>query len=339
VAFATPSLAWTGNFGTRVAGLAAVPPELILTAASLGEATAVHLVKEFGELSWSKNPDLWKAALAHPARPPEYPAIRAFEGINSTVLREGPWVAYLCNYPKSRWARGGFVGLWHSGHRDWVFSSLHSLPTGSNSEHVKMGIDETDISDWAGLPHVRVTRDKTVFDSQQKIEALAVSRGKAGLSAEWSEPLLDRDGALGGRADFRLGMAGEVLEITLRAKELEGAATVDYHVLHRPVSSAALWVGEEVERIAAGRLPQTGGTGAYDGRTFKKGQPGKFAIQIDNSVLGFDVVECPDDVKVTLGMVTDAGLHSSNLGGFRLRFELAGGRKDFTLALRMRKLN
>lgn len=338
VAFATPSLAWTGNFGTRSAGLSQIPPPLILAAASLGEPEAVHLTKQFGEMSWSSDPALWKAALAHPARPPEYQPIRAFEGITSTVLREGPWVFYLCDYRKSRWARG-FVGLWHSDHGDWVFSSLHSLPTKDESVNLKMGIAQTDTSDWGGLPHVRVTGDKAAFDSQQKMERLKVSREKAGVSAEWSEPLLDRDGKVGGTAEFRLSAAGEVLELSLRAKELAGAATVDYHVLHRPTSAAALWAGEEVERIAAGRLPETGGTGNYDGRTFEKNRPGKFAIQIDNSVLGFEVVDSPGDAKVTLGVVADAGLHSSNHGGFRLRFEVPASPREFTLTLRIRKLN
>ena len=78
---------------------------------------------------------------------------------------------------------------------------------------------------------------------------------------------------------------------------------------------------------------------AFGGLTFPEDRPGKFAIQVDNSVLGFEVVECPNDFKVTLGGLTDNGLHSGNHGGFRLRFDVPASRREFALALRMRRLN
>jgi hypothetical protein len=183
-----------------------------------------------------------------------------------------------------------------------------------------------------------VTSPQGAFDYHQVMAGLEVSKGKVGVTAQWSEPLRDRDGATGGRTDFRLSLSGEVLEVALKAKELVGAARVDYHVLHRPTSSAALWAGDEVKRIAAGQLPETGGN-AHVSRTFEKGRPARFAVQVDNSVLGLEVVECPADSKVTLGELADNGLHAGNHGGFRLRFEVPAGRREFALVLRMRKLN
>jgi hypothetical protein len=337
VAFASPNLSWNGNFGTRSAGIRIVEPELILAAAALGEPQAVYLTRRYGRLSWSSDPALWKAALSHRAEAPAHATVHSFKGIDTTVLREGPWIVYLTNYAKSRWVRG-FSGLWHSGFNDWVFSGLHSLPTTDRSVTLKMGIADTDTTDWAGFPHVRVTdAGGRQFDSQQRMEGLRVSGGEGKVSAEWSEPLLGRRGEPGGQCDFRLTVAGSALDIAVRAKGLAGTATLDYHVMHRPTSSAMLWAGREVERIAEGKLPVTGGMGAYEGTTYKE-PPDKFAIQIDKAVLGFEVLEAPKDATVTLGMVRDDGLHSGNLGGFRLRFEVPAG-KDFTLSLRARKIN
>lgn len=329
-AFATPALGWTGNFGTRSSNLMRVTPLLILEAARLGEPAAAYFTQQSGQPDWSPDSGLWKQALAAPAEAPTYQAVRKFAGIESTVLREGPWVIYLCNYRKSIWARG-FAALWHGGHGDWVFSSLHTLP--SRIEKAKLQLGDT--SDWSGLPHIRVYNGKTTYDSHQKMEGLEAAAGPP-VTAVWSEPLLDRDGQSGGRAEFRLRAAGEALDLAVRGTGLAGRATVDYHVLHRSTSAVALWAGEEVEHIRAGRLPESGG--GYQDRKFP-GKHGSYAIQIDNFVLGFDVTECPNDAAVTLGLLADGALHSGNHGGLRLRFDLPEVGKGFTIALRMRKLN
>ena len=96
---------------------------------------------------------------------------------------------------------------------------------------------------------------------------------------------------------------------------------------------------EKFERIAAGRLPEKGGDWGYRDMIFENNRPRKFAIQIDNSVLGFEVLECPDDSKITLGGLMDDGLHSSNNGGFRLRFDVPASRGEFVIVVRIRKLN
>ena len=169
--YATPTLEWAGNFGTRISDLRQLPGMLVLVAAALGDPSAVYFVKTRGSPEWSDDLELWRAALANHGQAPVYPAVVNFRGISGTVVREGPWIAYFGNYDRSIWTRG-FASLWHGGRNDWVFSTLHSLPayTLSATERAKACLGDT--SDWAGFPHVRVSAGQARYDSQQRIDAI-----------------------------------------------------------------------------------------------------------------------------------------------------------------------
>ena len=116
----TSTLDWPANFDTRVSGLRRMPGGFVLIAAALGNPEAAYFVKNYGQSFWSNDMELWRSALSQNAAEPAYPSVSKLDGISSTVVREGPWVAYFCNYDRSVWSRG-FINLYHSGHGDWVF--------------------------------------------------------------------------------------------------------------------------------------------------------------------------------------------------------------------------
>lgn len=332
--FSTPTLNWPGNFGTRVALLEPLPGTAVLAAAALGDQDAAWCVQNQGRTDWDAEPDLWQAALAAPAdNAPNQVAIREFQGISTTVVREGPWMAWFANYEHSIWARG-FINLWHAGHGDWVFSTLHSCGQLSASEIAKCQLG--DLSDWAGFPHVRVTVGDRQFDSQQRIESLSTTPGPEGVRVAWSEPLLDTDGHPGGKLESVLWFHGAEIEMKLGLSGLAGDATLDFHFMRRTNGFIRLWSGDEVADILAGRLPLT--AGGYDSLAFAPGETPALAIQMDRTVFAFIVQSLPPAASTSLIGETSAGLHTGNLGGFRYRIFVPRSAGDCNLTLRLQSV-
>lgn len=330
VFYATPTLEWTGNFGTRTSDLRQLPGEFVLAAAAFGEPEAAHGVQTYGRAEWSGDPALWQAALAQRPVAPVYPAVMSFKGISSTVVREGPWIAYFGNYDRSVWTRG-FASLWHAGHGDWVFSTLNSLQLLSPTERAKARV--TDLSDWAGFPHVRVSNGATTYDSHRKIASIETSQGD-GVTVNWSEPLLDDAGQRGGEVRSSYRFHGSEIDLQLELRDLAGAATLDFHGLRRPNGFVRLWKGSEVADILAGRLPSSAGD--FQRRALKSGEPRLLAMQIDRTVFAFEIVDVPSTATVELLGETESPMHTGNLGGFRLRIGLPATERNFTLTLKVR---
>lgn len=335
IPFSTGTMDWPGNFGTRVAFLERLPGSVVLTAAALGEAQAAALVREFGEPAWSADPELWRAALATKPEKPVYPAVRHFRGIDTTVVRAGPWVAYFGNYDRSIWARG-FMDLWHAGHGDWVFSTLNSLHGLSAAEKAKTRMG--DLGDWAGFPHVRVTAGDKQYDSHKRIDALETREGD-GVTVTWSEPLLDDAGQAGGTLRSTYRFKGQEIELTLELGGLVGESRLDFHFMRRPNGFIRLWAGEEVADILAGRLLRTNGD--YQDRVFKAGQEKLFGVQVDRTTFAFETVAVPDSATLTLVSETEKGLHTGSFGGFGgFRFRIAvPAEKNYTVKLRLRAVD
>lgn len=331
VPYATPDLKWAGNFGTRSSALTSVHPGIVLVAAALGDPVAGHLARQLGEPSWSGDTELWAAALAAPEERPSYARVKRFGGIESAVVREGPWIAYFANYGRSIWSRG-FINLWHAEHKDWLFSTLHSLPSEVAKAKARLG----DTSDWSGFPHLRVVRGEKRFDSQQKMTGLELAE-KDGVAVVWEEPLLSPEGEPGGHMRTECRFKGGEIETRIELKELAGASSADFHFLRRPESFLGLWAGKEVEDIAAGNLPAAGGE--WQSREFRAGRTKLFAVQVDASVFGIELLEAPEEATVTLGMRADSALHTYNLGGYRMRIGVPATRTNYTLRLRMKLLN
>ncbi len=329
--YSTATMDWPGNYGTRTSALRRLPGTLVLAAAALGNSQAAYFARTYGEVRWADDFDLWQAALAQPATAPVYPAVTEFKGISGTVVREGPWVAYFGNYNRSTWSHG-FADLWHAGHGDWVFSTLHSLAPLATSVRAKSRLGDT--SDWAGFPHVRVTAGDTHFDSQQRIDTLETKTGPEGVDVRWTEPLLDGNGARGGEMRSRFRFHGDTIEMEIALGELAGDTQVDFHFLRRPNGFIRLWIGQEVADIFAGRFLRT--NGHYDMRTLKPGQPRLYGVQVDRTVFGFEAIDVPAAAALSLIPETPTGLHTGNLGGFRFRIALPAAEKNPVLKLRLR---
>lgn len=331
VPFSTATMAWPGNFGTRVSKLKQLPGSVVLTAAALGDGQAAALLQEYGDPSWSADLELWRAALATKAEKPVYPAVQHFRGIDTTVVREGPWVAYFGNYDRSIWARG-FMDLWHAGHGDWVFSTLNSMHLLSPTEKAKTRV--SDVSDWAGFPHVRVTSgDHRQFDSHKCIESIEAKAGE-GVTVTWSEPLLDEGGQAGGMMRSTYRFHGQEIELTIDLAGLVGESRLDFHLLRQPNGFMRLWAGEEAADIAAGRLLRTNGD--FQDRVFPAGEKPLLAVQADRTTFVFETVALPTSAALSLIGETESGLHTGNLGGFRYRIVVPATEKTFTVKLRLR---
>ncbi len=332
--FATPTLDWPGNFGTRVSKLDTLPGPVVLLAAALGDHEAAWCVQHHGRVDWEGDPALWQAALGTPAdEAPRRPAIKEFRGISATVVREGPWMAWFANYDRSIWARG-FIDLWHAGHRDWVFSTLHSCGKLSASEIAKTRLGN--LSDWAGFPHVRVSAGGRQFDSQQHLESFSATTAADGVRVGWSEPLLDAAGHPGGKLDSSLWFHGDKIEFRLGLRERAGDATLDFHFMRRPAGFVRLWSGDEVADILAGRFLRT--EGGYDPLEFAPGETPAVAVQVDRTVFAFLVQSLPPTAWLSLVGETPAGLHTDNLGGFRCRITLPHAIGDCSVSLQLQSV-
>lgn len=336
VPFATETMDWPGNFGTRVAFLERLPGSAMLTAAAFGDAQAATLVQQFGEPSWSGDQELWRAALTTKPEKPAYAAVRHFRGIDTTVVREGPWVAYFGNYDRSIWARG-FMDLWHSGHGDWVFSTLNSMKLLSPTEKAKTRMKELD--DWAGFPHVRTTAGEKQYDSHKRIDALEAKEGD-GVTVTWIEPLLDEARQPGGTLRSSYRFHGQEIEMTLELSGLAGESQLDFHFMRRPNGFIRLWVGEEVADILAGRLLRTNGD--FQNREFRAGQEKLFGVQVNRTTFAFETVAVPASSTLTLVSEAEEGLHTGSFGGFggfRFRIAVPATEKNYTVKLRLRAVD
>jgi hypothetical protein len=247
----------------------------------------------------------------------------SLEGIQSTVVRHGPFVAYFCNYNRSLWARG-FCNLWHAGLDDFLFATLHSLDTRVEKSKLLLG----DTSDWSGFPHAKLHDGENTFHSQQGIEKLEVVEEAEGVVVRWEEYLThpnDRRGALM-RSAYRF--QGEQLFMRL---ELEGTARegtplsenagyeLDFHLLRRPQSFIGLWHGESVAELRRGVLPAHGGW--HHDHEYSAGEPKLAAVQIDNTLFTIEVLSAPPEYSLSLGYLQNNGLHTGNFGGVRLRLK------------------
>lgn len=343
VGFSTPTLNWAGNFGTRSSGLISIIPNrypvkfpffstIILVMGALQDPVAGYFIQKYGEPSWGDNIELWEAALKASSEKPVYPQIKNFKGIESTVLREGQYVAYMCNYSRSIWARG-FINLWHEGHGDWLFSTLKSLPSEMESTKKKLRLGDT--SDWAAFPHVRVLTDNNRFDSQQQIIDLK-TRSENGLQMNWKENLTDPQGNYGGTMQSFYSFNGDTLNMSIELSDLSGRSQIDFHLFKRINSFLGFWFNEEVEAIEKGALPLSGGQ--YGGRSFKSDEIDLLGIQIDKSIFVFEFLELPANSKVTCFFPKTSELHTGNFGGTRVRIEPPPEIKHCTLKLIFRTL-
>jgi len=328
--YATPTLEWTGNFGTRSSDLRQLPGEFVLAAAAFGEPAAAYYVQTYSHASWSADLALWQAALAQQAAAPVYPAVLSFKGISSTVVREGPWIAYFGNYNRSVWARG-FASLWHAGHGDWVFSTLNSLQLLSPTEKAKARVG--DLSDWSGFPHVRVSNGSATYDSHRQIAAIETANGD-GVTVRWIEPLLDDAGQRGGELQSSYHFRGSEIDLRLDLRDLAGAATLDFHGLRRPNGFVRLWKAREVADILAGGFPSSAGD--FQRRALAPAEPRLLAMQIDRTVFAFEILETPSVATVELLGEAESPMHTGNLGGFRLRISVPASEKNVTIKLRVR---
>jgi hypothetical protein len=343
VGYCTGDLNWAGNFGTRSSGLISLSPSnfpsrfsmfsrFILVMGALQDSVAGYFIENFADPSWDGNFELWQEALKAPSKKPDYPKIKNFEGIESVVLREGQYVAYMSNYSKSIWARG-FINLWHAGHGDWLFSTLKSLPSEMESTKKKLRLGDT--SDWAAFPHVRILTENNRFDSQQRIFDLR-THAENGLHMSWKENLTNPQGNYGGTMISSYSFKGENLDMHIELSELCGRSQIDFHLLKRIKSFLGFWFNEEVEAIEKGELPLSGGQ--YSGRSFKSGEIEHLGIQIDKSIFVFEFLELPSKSTVTCFFPKTSELHTSNFGGTRVRIEPPSKMKNCTLKLRFKKL-
>jgi len=342
--YATPTLLWAGNFGTRSSHLNRVKSHLLPVMAALGNRVAAHFMQTHGRPDRGRNaeagaiglaspsewPDLalWEAALATPPAAPEYPPLRHFRGIDTIVVRQGPFVASFANYDRAIWARG-LINLWHAQHDDMIFATLHALPREVEKSKLHLG----DTSDWAGFPHVRVHGDSAAYDSQQHIAQIETAQDD-GVSVRWTEPLLDREGNAGGALDSHYRFSGARLDMEIALRDLAGTAQLHFHLLKRPHSFFGNWVGEQVEQIERGELPAHGGL--FRDRSFAAGDQRLVAWQIDRAIFVFELLDLPDGATITTGIEQKSGLHTGNLGGFRLRIALPDDRRAARLRLRFR---
>ncbi|MDQ3649896.1 MAG: hypothetical protein M3458_06360 [Acidobacteriota bacterium] len=331
VEFATPTLQWMGNFGTRSNQLAPLPGDYVLIVAAMQNPVAAYLVKRFGKASWSDDTELWRAALAAPERVPVYQKVVTFPEIQSTLVRQEGFQALFVNYAESLWTRG-FADLWHAESDTMIFSTLHSLP--SEVAKAKLRLGDTD--DWAGFPHIRVTRADQHFDSQQELHDLKVTEGN-GVSVGWQESLKSRDGQVGGSMTSDYLFKGDTLTMRIRLQNLNGATSLDFHVMKLKNQLYALWAGAEVTEIQAGRLASSGGL--FRDRTFSTDDTKQAALQIDRFVYLFNIKNVPPQTKLTLGLAQDAGLHTRNHGGIRLRLSLPPDTRHATLELDFQKVS
>lgn len=329
--FTTPSLLYPANFGTRSCGLIAFSPYLILCAAAEGNPRAVRLVRQHAQTSWSRDAwsrdlSLWQAALeAEAGEVAPLPMVRAFPAIESHVVKAGPFQAYFCDYQKSLWSRG-FCNLWHEALDDFVFSTLHSLPSRVEKSKLHLG----DTSDWAGFPHVRVQTETERFDSQQKIENFSIIEEPETV-VSWDETLSSPDSKAGGTMRSRLRFAGEILHLEIELSDLAGPCQLDFHLLKRAAAFLGLWGETGVNDMIEGRLPHHGGW--HHDRELEAEQR-KLGVQIGNAVFAFEFEPLPDEVEVSLGHLQNQGLHSNNLGGARLRLETRSAVSSLRIALK-----
>jgi hypothetical protein len=260
-----------------------------------------------------------EAAQGQPARHAPH---RHFAGIQSDIVRCGAFQAYFSNYERSLWARG-FVNLWHKDHGDFVFSTLHSVPSQVEKAKLRLG----DTGDWSGFPHVRVTGPMTMYDSHQRIEGLEVVE-EHGIRVRWREQLLARDGSAGGRMTCSYCFRGERLIMIVQLRELVGEATVDFHLLKRVRGFFQCWDQRALAAMASGGLPERHGILKLTPRTQR------FGIQIDGSVFAFETKALRNICDLQILGPQPAGLHSSNLGGVRVRFSVPAeaGRADLHLS-------
>jgi len=341
--YCTPDLNWAGNFGTRSSGLISLSPSkfpsnfsifstIILVMGALQDPVAGYFIENYADPSWDGNFELWQEALKAPSKKPNYKKIKKFKGIESVVLREGQYVAYMCNYSKSVWARG-FINLWHEEHGDWLFSTLKSLPSEMESTKKKLHLGDT--NDWAAFPHVRVLTDNNRFDSQQQVIGLQ-TRSDNGIHMSWKENLTDPQGNNGGTMRSLYSFKGDTLDMEIELNNLAGKSQIDFHLFKRTKSFLGFWFNEEVEAIEKGELPLSGGQ--YSGRSFKSDEIELLGIQIDKSIFVFEFLEVPNISLITCFFPITSGLHTSNFGGTRVRIEPPSETKKCTLKLRFRKL-
>jgi hypothetical protein len=316
VAWASPTLVFPGNFGTRSGDHRPVAARALLVGAANGDRASASLVHRFGRHAWSRDLSLWRAALAVVPQDAPQQAVRTFAGLDATVVRCGPWTAWLSNYARSLWGRG-FIDLFHAGLGDFVFATLHALPSKVEKTKLRLG----DTSDWAGFPRVRVVAENgDAFDSHQSVDVPpSITQATDALHVEWTEVLRDRAGNAGPRLHVRLTLGNADLMIDARLSDATGftSATFDFHVLRRPASFAGIWWGDDLDAINNGRLPRHGGW--HVERQFLTREVKRWAVQIDNALLAIDFIGAPAEASVTASVLESATVHTGNIGGARLR--------------------
>ena len=343
VGYCTPDLNWAGNFGTRSSGLISLSPSkfpysfsmfstFILVMGAMQDSVAGYFIENYADPAWDENFELWQEALKAPSKKPDYKKIKKFKGIESVVLREGQYVAYMCNYSRSVWARG-FINLWHMEHGDWLFSTLKSLPSEMGSTKKKLHLGDT--NNWAAFPHVRILTDNNRFDSQQQVIDLQ-TRSDNGVHMSWKENLTDPQGNNGGTMRSSYRFKGDTLDMEIELNNLAGKTQIDFHLFKRTKSFLGFWFNEEVEAIEKGELPLSGGQ--YSGRSFKSDEVELMGIQIDKSIFAFEFMELPTLSLVTCFFPKTSELHTSNFGGTWVRIEPPSEMKKCVLKLRFKKL-
>ena len=312
--FGTPTLFWNGNFGTRSNSLGHVGGRnYVLVDAALGNPVAAHFLRRYGHPSMNRDLELWKAALATPEEAPVFGQVVDCPGIESTVVREGSFQAWFCNYKRSIWAKG-FTGLWVSEADEAIFSTLHSLP--SRVEKAKLRLGDTE--DWAGFPHVIVECDGVAFHSQQGLRDLKVTR-EDGVVVAWQEDLISGDGETGGKLSSRYRFKDNAINMALSLESLAGKTCLDFHVLRKKDQYYTLWTEAHLAEIREDRLLT--GRGGMD-LVFGPEEMKTVGVQMGNIIYCFTLVSAPKGCEVNTGMLKQNGLHTGNHGGVRVRVAL-----------------
>jgi len=310
--YSTPTLYWNGNFGTRSNALDKIGhvsgKRAMLVSAAFKHKSAAHLISRYAEPSWSNDFELWAHALEQTGEKPEYDHYKYFAGINSNILRQGPWQAWFNNYEQSLWSKG-FAGLWHRSLDQAIFSTLHSLPSEVEKAKLRLG----DTRDWAGFPHIRIEAEDQSFDSHQYIESID---GDSLGNVSWVEPLLSRSGEQGGvmQSDYQFG---DTLTMTIELDKLVGAGVADFHIMRKKDQYFTIWTGENLNAIINNRLPEEN----EKELVFRSGDLSNIGLQINDKVFCLQIDDIPTSSTVTAGLLQSEGLHTRNHGGARVRIE------------------
>ncbi len=260
---------------------------------------------------------LWEQALKVDPEPPEpLPAIITMPSIDYTIVRRGQWQAWATQYEKGNWTRG-FSALWNAELGDFLFATHHSLPGERGMERRRFDLGE--MNDWAAFPHVIVETENGTFHSQRVIDNIQIEEDDESLNLTINEKLQSDGHKTFGQMISEYTFAAETLTITSRLDGVGGTIKFDYHIYKHPLTYLAYWTGSNVRSIQRGKFPEYGGGWEPEMYASPKDIDNICAIQIDNTLICFQIIDYPENTDVRLEDPTIEGLHCDNTGGARIR--------------------